>query len=108
MYLNIQLNLETGGKTISLAFKKGLGGTHSGRGSRGAESSRHSVTPEQMLMWIHEAAAYHTLLTSGAERSGSCNVPRWLYWITAAWPQYKGWLVDTDTHTAKITNMANL
>lgn len=45
-----------------------------------------------MLMWIHEAAAYHTLLASGAERSRSCNVPHWLYWISAAWPQYKGWL----------------
>lgn len=56
----------------------------------GAESAQRD--PDQMLMWIHGAAAYHTLLTSGAERSGSCNVPCWLYWITEAWPQRNGWL----------------
>lgn len=74
-----------------LAFKKRLSGRPLD-GDQRCRAMQAQRDPDQMLMWIHEAAAYRTLLASGAERSGSCNVPHWLYWITAAWPQYKGWL----------------
>lgn len=34
--------------------------------------------PDHVSVWIHEAAVYHTLQTSGAERRKSDNVAHWL------------------------------
>lgn len=38
-----------------------------------------ALDPDHVSVWIHGSAAYHTLLTSGAERNKSHHVAHWLY-----------------------------
>lgn len=67
-------------KTIKPVIPKRLAGKPLDRaqGSR-AKRAEKWLDPDHVPVWIHESAAYHTLLTSGAERDTSDDVAHWLY-----------------------------
>lgn len=63
------------------------------------------LDPDHVPLWIHESAAYHTLLASGAERHTSDNVAHWLYEISPPWLDYRPRLRTHSQTRDKITNM---
>lgn len=63
------------------------------------------LDPDHVPVWIHESAAYRTLLASGAERNTSDNVAHWLYYISTPWPDYRPWLKTHPQTRAKINVM---
>lgn len=67
-------------KQLSQPSPKGLAGNPLDRaqGSR-AKKAKKWLDPKHVPVWIHESAAYHTLLTSGVERDTSDDVAHWLY-----------------------------
>lgn len=84
-YQNPFFSLRQREKTVKWTVHERLAGETSGQRKQGGRATwaEKQLDPDHVPVWIHQSAAYHTLLASGAERNTSHNVAHWLYHISA-------------------------